>query len=133
MLRLAQGRSEAAAAAIESALGSAVDRVSLALLLPAFAEIMLAVGRPDDGRAAADELAELAELGPSGMLGALANQTEGALLLACGEPRAALGPLRVALGAWQELDARLRGGTGSDVDRRHLSPTERWRSRRAGM
>lgn len=39
------------------------------------------------------------------MLGAFASQTRGALLLAGGDARAALGPLRAALDAWQELDA----------------------------
>ena len=105
LLRLAEGRSESAAAAIESALDGAADRMSRAQLLPAYAEIMLAVGRPDDARAAADELDELAEGGGTTMLGAIASQTRAALLLAGGDPKPALGPLRAALDAWQELDA----------------------------
>lgn len=38
------------------------------------------------------------------MLGAFASRTRGALLLAGGEAQAALGPLRAALEAWQQLD-----------------------------
>jgi ATP/maltotriose-dependent transcriptional regulator MalT len=105
LLRLAEGRAETAAVAIESALDTAGDRMSRAQLLPAYAEIMLAVDRPDDASAAADELDELAASGSATMLGAIANQTRAALLLASGNARAALGPLRAALDAWQELDA----------------------------
>ncbi len=105
LLRLAEGRSETAATAIESALDAAGDRMSRARLLPAYAEVMLAAGRTDDARTAADELDELAESEGATMLGAIADQTRGALLLAGGEPRAALGPMRAALDAWQELDA----------------------------
>jgi ATP/maltotriose-dependent transcriptional regulator MalT len=105
LLRLLEGRAEAAAAAIESALDAAGDQLARARLLPAYAEIMLAVGRRDAASAAADELDELAGDGGATMLGAVANQTRGALLLAAGEPRAALGPLRAALDAWQELGA----------------------------
>jgi len=105
LLRLAEGRAEAAAAAIGSALDAAGDQLSRAQLLPAYAEITLAAGRPHDARAAADELDDLSENGGATMLGAVANQTRGALLLAGAEPRAALGVLRAALVAWQELDA----------------------------
>jgi ATP/maltotriose-dependent transcriptional regulator MalT len=105
LLRLAEGRADAAAGAIESALDAAGDRMSRAQLLPAYAEVMLAVGRQDDARAAVEELDELAEVGGATMLGAFAGQTRGALLLAGGDARAALGPLRAALVAWQQLGA----------------------------
>ena len=105
LLRLAEGRAEAAAAAIESALATAGDQLSRVRLLPAYAEIMVAANRPHDARAAAEELDDLAESAGATMLGAVANQTRGALLLAGAEPRAALGLLRAALDAWQELDA----------------------------
>lgn len=105
LLRLAEGRTKAAAAAIETALDGAGDDLSRVQLLPAYSQIMLAAGRTDDARAAADELEDLAASGGATMLGAVANQTRGALLLAGGEPRAALGVLRAALDAWQELEA----------------------------
>lgn len=105
LLRLAEGRADVAAGAIGSALDAAVDRMSRAQLLPAYAQIMLAVHRPEDARAAVDELDELVEAGGATMLGAFAGQARGALLLAGGEARAALGPLRDALAKWQQLDA----------------------------
>ena len=109
LLRLAEGRADGAAAAIESALDAAHDPMARAKLLPAYVRVMLAVGRLDEASAAADELDEMAggdgEARDETMLGAIAGQTRGALLLAHGDPRAALGPLRVALGAWQALDA----------------------------
>ena len=105
LLRLAEGRGEVAAAAAESALGAASDRMERAQLLPAYAEIMLAVGRLADARAAADELDELAAGEDVTMLGAIANQTRAALLLAGGDAMASLGPLREALQAWQEFEA----------------------------
>jgi DNA-binding NarL/FixJ family response regulator len=105
LLRLIEGRAQHAATAIQAALDAAGDRMSRAQLLPGYAEIMLAVGRTEDARAAADELDELAAGGSATMLGAIANQTRAALLLAGGDPRAALGLLRAALDAWQALDA----------------------------
>ena len=105
LLRLAEGRTGAAATAIEAALDAAADRLERAVLLPAYAEIMLAAGRPGDAQAAADELDELADGAKATMLVAIACQTRGALLLAGGEPRAAFGPLREALDAWQRLEA----------------------------
>lgn len=109
LLRLAEGRADSAAAAIESALDVAHDPMSRAKLLPAYVAIMLAVGRRDEAGMAADQLDGLAEsageTGAETMLGAIAGQARGALLLARGDARAALGPLRVALDAWQALDA----------------------------
>lgn len=104
LLRLAEGAADSAAAAIDGALESADDRVARAQLLPAYVEIMLTAGRSDDATAAADELDALADDGPT-MLAAVAAQTRGSLLLANGNADAALGPLRSALDAWQELGA----------------------------
>lgn len=105
LLRLAEGRTDAAATAIDAALDAAEDPMHRAVLLPSYVEIMLAAGRRADAKAAADELDGLAEGAGATMLGAVACQTRGALLLAGGDPRAALGPLREALDAWQQLEA----------------------------
>jgi ATP/maltotriose-dependent transcriptional regulator MalT len=106
LLRLAEGRTEAAVAAIETALDGAGDLLGRVQLLPASAEIMLAAGRPHDARAAGDELDDLADnSGGATMLLAVANQTRGALRLAGGEARAAIGVLQASLDAWRELDA----------------------------
>lgn len=104
LLRLEEGQTDAACAAIESALDAAGDGRSRARLLPAHIEIMLAAGRLDEARVSSAELDELAG-GDVTMLGAIACQARGALLLASGEASAAVGPLRTALDAWQTLDA----------------------------
>jgi DNA-binding NarL/FixJ family response regulator len=105
LLRLAEGRVDAAVAAIERALADAGDHLSRARLLPAVVEIMLAAGRVAEARSAADELAELAGDAPSGLLHAVAEQARGAVLLARDEPEAALDALHAACRAWQELEA----------------------------
>lgn len=104
LLRLAEGVSDTAASAISAALEYASDRVGRAQLLPAYVEVMLAVGRREEAASAADELDELAEDGPT-MLGAVAAQTRGSLLLAGGDAGAAVVSLRDALEAWQQLRA----------------------------
>jgi DNA-binding CsgD family transcriptional regulator len=104
LLRLAQGRPEAAAAAIRRVTGEAVDPLRRAALLPAFVEIAVATGDLDAALTAGDELDELAETIDSAPLGATAAQARAALRLAAGDPRAALGPLRMAADAWHELD-----------------------------
>ena len=104
LLRLAAGEVEAAATAIAGAVTAAGDQVARAQLLPAYVEIMLTAGRPEHAAAAADELDALAEHGAT-MVGAVAAQTRGAVLLAAGDAEAALGPLRAAFDAWQELGA----------------------------
>ncbi|HEY8494084.1 MAG TPA: helix-turn-helix transcriptional regulator, partial [Myxococcota bacterium] len=71
LLRLAQGETDAAAAAIRRLLGETADPVRRAGLLPAAVEILLAAGDLDGARGARDELVTLAERG--GMLRALAD------------------------------------------------------------
>ena len=105
LLRLAQGRLDAAVAAIERALDDASDHVTRVQLLPAFVEIMLAAERTADARRASDELAELAAGTHTGLLDAVAAEARGAVLLAEGEPRAALEALHVARRAWQDMEA----------------------------
>jgi ATP/maltotriose-dependent transcriptional regulator MalT len=105
LLRLAQGRAEAAAAAIRTALDQAQDRIARATVLAAYAEIVLATGDVPAARTAADELSEIAaDLGMP-FPHAVAVHATGAVLLAEGETRAALATLRRAWTAWQELQA----------------------------
>ncbi len=108
LLRLAEGRTDAAVAAIERALGEANDHVTRARLLPAAVEIMLAADRTADARRAADELVELAaraESAHAGVLDAIAWQARGAVLLAEGEPGLALDALNAACRVWHDVDA----------------------------
>ncbi len=103
-LRLVQGKVDAAAAAIRRVVDAAQDRVARSRLLPAHVEIMLAANDVHRARAAADELSEMAEDLDAPLLRALAAQAQGAVLLLEGDAQAALGALRRAWTAWQELE-----------------------------
>jgi DNA-binding CsgD family transcriptional regulator len=105
LLRLAQGDREAASGMIRRALGEAVDPLERAILLPAHAEIMLALDDLGEARRAADELAEIAGAGKRAMLEAIGARVLGAVELAEGDAQAALAALRNAARLWQELDA----------------------------
>ena len=105
LLRLAQGRVDAAAAAIRTALDGAQDRLARAKVLVAYVEIVLAADDVSGARTAAGELSEIAaDLGMP-LLQAVAAHATGAVLLAEGDPRAALATLRRAWTAWRELQA----------------------------
>jgi ATP/maltotriose-dependent transcriptional regulator MalT len=104
-LRLAQGRVEAAAAAIRRAAAESADPLRRAALLPAYVEIMLAVGEPEEARVACDELEAVARTYSSAMLDAIAGYERGAVELAGGDAPRALEFLRRALKAWRTLEA----------------------------
>jgi DNA-binding NarL/FixJ family response regulator len=105
LLRLAQGRVDAAAAAIRTALDGAQDRLARAKVLVAYVEVVLAADDVSAARTAAWELSEIAaDLGMP-LLQAVAAHATGAVLLAEGDPRAALATLRRAWTAWRELQA----------------------------
>jgi ATP/maltotriose-dependent transcriptional regulator MalT len=105
LLRLAQGRIDAASAAVAGALDAAAGWAERARLLPAFVEIALAAGDLDGARAACDELDEIARRNGRTMLLACAAQARGAVELAGGDARAAARLLRRASGLWLELEA----------------------------
>jgi DNA-binding CsgD family transcriptional regulator/tetratricopeptide (TPR) repeat protein len=102
-LRLAQGRAEVAAAAIRRACAEASDPLKRATLLPAYVEIMLALGEDGDARQACLEFEEVAARYSSAMLDAMVGYARGAVELADGDARSALASLRRALDGWQEL------------------------------
>jgi ATP/maltotriose-dependent transcriptional regulator MalT len=102
---LAQGRAEAAAASIRRARAEAAEPLKLAVLLPAYVEIMLAVGDVEDARAACRELEGIAQRYASAMLGAMVGYARAAVELAAGDARGALGAARQAWQTWQSLDA----------------------------
>jgi DNA-binding NarL/FixJ family response regulator len=105
LLRLAQGRVDAAAAAIRTALDQAQDRLTRAKLLGAYVEIMLAANELPAARTATDALSQIAaDLGMPFLHAVVAHAT-GAVLLAEGDPRAALALLRQAWTTWQQLQA----------------------------
>jgi DNA-binding CsgD family transcriptional regulator len=79
--------------------------IERARLLPAFVEIMLAVGDTDSARRACVELQELAQGFDSAMLTGLVSHAQGALHLAEGDAHAALVALRNARETWHVLEA----------------------------
>jgi DNA-binding CsgD family transcriptional regulator len=105
LLRLAQGQLDAAAAAIRSAVAETTRWPGRARLLPACAEIMLAVGDADAAAIASRELGEIASSQGSASLAAQAANAVGSVHLAKGNHEAALGELRRAWEGWQALDA----------------------------
>ncbi|MGH2451295.1 MAG: LuxR C-terminal-related transcriptional regulator [Candidatus Limnocylindria bacterium] len=105
LLRLAQGRRDAAAATIRRAVGEATQPLRRANLLPAYVEIMLAAGDVEEARTGCRELEEIAGRYESAMLAALVAHARGATELADGDARSALVSLRQAGTTWQDLDA----------------------------
>jgi DNA-binding CsgD family transcriptional regulator len=113
LLRSAQGRGEAATASITRALEEARTHVPRSRVLPAYVEIMLAADDVAAARAASDVQSRNAEgVGGPLLLGSAAH-AQAAVLLAEGDPRAALEAIDRAWTAWEELEvpyevARLR-------------------------
>ena len=105
LLRLAQGNGAAAAVAIGRVADETEELLKRAGLLPACVEIMLAVGDLEGARRASGELDAISQTHTSDLLRALAAQAGGAVVLADGDARAALGSLRRALSTWQDIEA----------------------------
>jgi DNA-binding CsgD family transcriptional regulator len=104
-LRLAQGRHDAALAAIRRACSEVTVPLKQAALLPAQVEIALAAGEVDEARAACLELRDVANDYESAMLDAIVAHAEGSVALAGGDATSALASLRQAQRIWLELDA----------------------------
>lgn len=110
LLRLAQGQKSAALASIRLAVDEAAGPSQRARLLGALVEILLATGElEDDAHRAAEELAETASALRAELLFAVAAHAQGAVLLATGDAKAALGKLRQAWRLWQGLDSPYEG------------------------
>lgn len=105
LLRLAQGQTDAACAAIRRAVEETRPRRPRALVLRGLVEIMLAAGHLAEAREAATELAKLAADLDAPFLHAASASATGAVALAAGELPAALTSLRDAAAAWRQLDA----------------------------
>jgi tetratricopeptide (TPR) repeat protein len=105
LLRMAQRDRDGAAGLIRRAVAERTDPLERASVLPAYVEIMVAVG---DGPAAERGCAELTEITTnytSGVLGAMAATANARLAISRGEAELALPSLRSARRVWQELDA----------------------------
>jgi DNA-binding CsgD family transcriptional regulator len=105
LLRLAQGNADVAEAAIRRVAAESSELGMRVGLLPAYVEIMLAVGDLGAARNACRELEAIADGHESGALAAIAAQARGAVELAEGDARAALVALRRAGQVWQQLEA----------------------------
>ena len=117
LLWMAQGRIDAAEAAIRPFLNATDDPLQRARLLPACIEVMLAAGNTAEAREASLELEAIAKSFDTGVLGAMAAHARGAVELADGNTEKALGSLRRAWHLWQEFEvpheaARARMLTG---------------------
>jgi DNA-binding CsgD family transcriptional regulator/tetratricopeptide (TPR) repeat protein len=105
LLRLTQGRLDAAHAAIRRVVDEAEGNAARSRVLGPYVDICLAAGDVAAARRGADELCEIAAAWDVPFLHALAAQTVSAVLLAEGDARAALPVLRRAWATWQRLDA----------------------------
>jgi DNA-binding CsgD family transcriptional regulator len=105
LMRLAQRKGDAAAAAIRRVIGETTAPLARAGLLPAYVEIMLALGNNELAAAACRELDEIASGAASEALEAMAAHALGSLGLAEGRAQDALLALRQALGIWVALGA----------------------------
>jgi ATP/maltotriose-dependent transcriptional regulator MalT len=105
LLRLGQGRTDAAQAAIGRALEGCEDPVSRCRLLAAHVEISLAAGDVASARAAAEDLATVAEELNAPYLRAQAATVTGAVLLDLDDLTGAAAALRRAATGWQDLEA----------------------------
>jgi DNA-binding CsgD family transcriptional regulator len=105
LLRLTQGKSDAALAAIRRVAGEKQPSLSRARFLPAHVEIALAAGEVDEAARAADELTAIAEMQGSDVLRAMSAHARGEVALARGEVPGALTALREALLRWLTLEA----------------------------
>jgi DNA-binding CsgD family transcriptional regulator len=106
LLRLAQGKRDAAAAAIRRAVGEATEPLTRAALLPAYVEIMLESGDVETARSASRQLDEIAERQGTEALAAMSASALGAVALAAHDPQAGLVAGRRAADAWRQLGAR---------------------------
>jgi DNA-binding CsgD family transcriptional regulator len=105
LLRLAQGRLDAADAAIRRALDENHDPVARPRLLGPQVDIALAHGDIPAARAAALELSTIADTAGAPLLHAMAARADGAIRLAVGDAKGALSALRRAWDAWNAVDA----------------------------
>jgi hypothetical protein len=96
LLRLAQGAA-AAGAAVSRVLGATADPLCRARLLPAQVEIAIAAGDIEGANRTCSEFEQVAAALGRGVPEAIAAKARGAVLLAQGEPAAALPALRRSL------------------------------------
>jgi len=105
LLRLAQGRTDVALAAIRRMEDEARERRVRPPVLAALVEIALAAGDIVAAHAAADELSSIAADLEVPFLDALSGQARGAVLLEEGDFKQALAELRASWSGWERIEA----------------------------
>ena len=105
LLRVAQGRIDLATAATRRVMSMTTDPLQRTRFLPAHVEILLAASEFDEAHQAADELVALADRYGMDVLGAMAQHAKGAVALAEGDIRGAIGALRHAQDVWERVGA----------------------------
>lgn len=105
LLRLAEGHVNEAVAAIERVVSTTKEQWKRARVLPAFFEIMYAANKLDRARQASDELLSIADEFGTEILGAIADQTRGAIALADGNAEKAVEFLQRAFAIWNRVGA----------------------------
>jgi DNA-binding NarL/FixJ family response regulator len=105
LLRLAQGKGEAALATIRRAVGETGESLGRAAHLRAYVEIALAAGEVEEAERASAELSALSVANGGDALEAMSACARGAVALARGQASDALTDLRRSLQTWQELEA----------------------------
>jgi DNA-binding NarL/FixJ family response regulator len=105
LLRFAQGRTDAASAAMRRLMGATQDRTARGRILPAHFEIMLGIGDLPEARLACEELESLRAVFETEVVHAQAAQARGALCLRNGDAAASLRHLRESFQRWEHLEA----------------------------
>ncbi len=105
LLRFAQGRTDAACAAMRRLMGATSDRATRGRILPAHFEIMLGIGDLAEAQRACEELETLRAAFETAVVQAQAAQARGALCLRSGDAPASLGHLRESFQLWEHLEA----------------------------
>lgn len=120
LLRVAQGNTDAALAAIRRVEAETEGGLERARVLPALVEIALGAGDIDVARRACDELETIAAGQGSGVLDAYSAQARGTVALADGIPRDALIALRRGMERVARLRRALRVGSNPRARRTRL-------------
>ncbi len=119
LLKLAEGDSDGAAAAIRRALENAgSDRLARARLLPAQVEIAIERGDLETGRVACAEMNEIAESFEAPVVQGAREHAFGALRLAEGNTEAAAAHLRTAIALWGEANMPYEGARARELQAR---------------
>jgi DNA-binding CsgD family transcriptional regulator len=106
LLRLSQGRTDAAVSAIRRVVvTTAAGRLERSKLLPAYIEISIAVGDKAAAREACNELESLAKSFPSDALSAITSQARAVVELSEGNAATAEGCARTAWQLWERIEA----------------------------